>query len=137
MPIPATSSQPARPGGRPALSRVRVVERRPSGGAALVEVEIPTGRPHQIRIHLAAAGFPLVGEPLYTDGGRPREPAAGREPPRPGDTGYHLHAMQVDCGHPAAHARISLYCRPPAELLHAGERSRPPGSPGACALGPA
>ena len=93
-----------------------------------MEVEIPTGRPHQIRIHLAAAGFPLVGEPLYEAGGRPREPAAGQEPPRPGATGYLLHAMRVSCGHPTAHARVSFYCRPPAELLAAGEAA-PPGGP--------
>ena len=120
----------ARADGRPARSRVRVLERRPSEGAALVEVEIPTGRPHQIRIHLAAAGFPLVGEPLYEAGGSPRPPAAGQESPRPGETGYLLHAVQLSCGHPTAHARVSFYCRPPAELLHAGERSGPQ-SPGA------
>ena len=114
----------ARPDGRPARSHVRVVERRPSDGAALVEVEIPTGRPHQIRIHLAAAGFPLVGEPLYAAGGSPRKPTGGQEPPRPGDMGYALHAMQVTCSHPATHARISWYCRPPAELLGAEERLR-------------
>jgi 23S rRNA-/tRNA-specific pseudouridylate synthase len=39
--------------------------------AALVEVEIPTGRPHQIRIHMAYAGHPLVGDPLYLPGGIP------------------------------------------------------------------
>jgi hypothetical protein len=38
---------------------------------ALVEVEIPTGRPHQIRIHMAYAGYPLVGDPLYLPGGIP------------------------------------------------------------------
>ena len=119
----------ARPDGRQAVSHVRVVERRGADGATLVEVEIPTGRPHQIRIHLAAAGFPLVGEPLYASGGRPRKPAVGQEPPRPGDMGYHLHAMQVGCGHPATLARISFYCRPPAELLHAGEGPPAPGSP--------
>ena len=113
----------ARPGGRPALSRVRVVERRPSDGATLVEVEIPTGRPHQIRIHLAAAGFPLVGEPLYAAGGRPRQAAVGQEAPRPGEIGYLLHAMQLSCGHPATHGRIGFYCRPAAELLTAGERA--------------
>ena len=125
----------ARPDGRPAVSHVRVVERRPADGATLVEVEIPTGRPHQIRIHLAAAGFPLVGEPLYIAGGRPRPAAAGQEPPRPGDMGYHLHAMQVSCGHPVELSRISLYCRPPEELRPAGERWRPPGPPGACSRG--
>ena len=40
-------------------------------GRAVVAVSIPTGRPHQIRIHLAAAGHPLVGDPLYVEGGCP------------------------------------------------------------------
>ena len=46
-----------------------------NGTLTLVEVTIPTGRPHQIRIHLAYAGFPLVGDPLYRAG---RIPARGR-----------------------------------------------------------
>ena len=46
---------------------MRVLEVRPDTDETLVEVDIPTGRPHQIRIHLAAAGHPLVGEPLYAD----------------------------------------------------------------------
>ena len=39
-----------------------------SSGSSLLAVEIETGRPHQIRIHLAAAGYPLVGDPLYGRG---------------------------------------------------------------------
>ena len=39
-----------------------------TGTQSLLEVTIPTGRPHQIRIHLAFAGYPLVGDPLYTSG---------------------------------------------------------------------
>ena len=58
-------------GARPALSRVRLLRRDEARNASLVEVEIPTGRPHQIRIHLAYAGHPLVGDPLYGSGGVP------------------------------------------------------------------
>jgi RluA family pseudouridine synthase len=51
------------PGGKPALSLVHV-ERR-AADRALVSVELVTGRTHQIRVHLAAAGHPLLGDRLY------------------------------------------------------------------------
>lgn len=48
---------------------------------ALCSVRPPAGRPHQIRIHMAAAGHPLVGDPLYAPGGLPWpvKPAASEE----------------------------------------------------------
>jgi len=57
----------ARPGqeGLPALTAWKVVER--FGVATLVEVELETGRTHQIRIHFAEAGHPVVGDPVYRD----------------------------------------------------------------------
>ena len=54
------------PGGLPAITRVRV-ERR-CGAHALVRCTLVTGRQHQIRAHLAAAGFPIVGDKLYAHG---------------------------------------------------------------------
>lgn len=54
---------------KPALSHVRVLCQ--TKDTALIEVEIPTGRPHQIRIHMAYAGYCLVGDPLYLPGGIP------------------------------------------------------------------
>ena len=56
---------------KPSLSLVRVLKRNPESDTAIVEVIIPTGRPHQIRIHMSFAGFPLVGDPLYLKGGVP------------------------------------------------------------------
>ncbi|MFH1572063.1 MAG: pseudouridine synthase [Gemmatimonadota bacterium] len=108
----------AAPGGRPSRSRVRVLERRPMAPApcALVEVEIPTGRPHQIRIHLAAAGHPLVGDPLYAPGGGPLAPPAAGRPPLPGDGGYLLHALAVTFAHPDDLRQMTIYCRPPPAL---------------------
>jgi 23S rRNA pseudouridine1911/1915/1917 synthase len=99
----------ASPPGRPARSHVRVLERRVEN--ALVAVSIPTGRPHQIRIHLAAAGHPLVGDPLYAVGGGFTEEAA-----RPGETGYWLHAHRLELDHPATGERLSLECPPPPAL---------------------
>jgi len=55
--------------GRRAVTRWRVLGR--ASGAALVEVELLTGRTHQIRAHFADAGYPLLGDALY--GGRKRE----------------------------------------------------------------
>ena len=51
-------------GGKPALTRYKVV--RPLGlGASLVECRLATGRTHQIRVHLAAIGHPVIGDPVY------------------------------------------------------------------------
>jgi len=100
----------ASPAGKPAVSHVRVLALR--GSSALVAVTIPTGRPHQIRIHLAAAGHPLVGDPLYVEGGVP-----GPDPGLPGEGGYRLHAHRLALTHPATGRRLELECPLPAELL--------------------
>ena len=85
------SAAPADPLALPARSELRLLER--GERAWLVEVTIATGRPHQIRIHTAAAGAPLLGDPLYGPGGLACDQAL------PGDGGYHLHAhrLQLVC----------------------------------------
>jgi len=95
--------------GKRSLTHVRVLAARE--GQALVEATIPTGRPHQIRIHLAAAGHPLVGDPLYAAGGGLRP-----EPALPGDTGYRLHAHRLSLDHPVTGARVEIECGPPRAL---------------------
>jgi 23S rRNA-/tRNA-specific pseudouridylate synthase len=52
----------ASPEGKPAFSKVFVLERDREKNCSLVKVEIQSGRPHQIRIHLAYMGHPLVGK---------------------------------------------------------------------------
>jgi 23S rRNA pseudouridine1911/1915/1917 synthase len=99
----------ASPSGRTAVSQVRVLAALED--RALVAVTILTGRPHQIRIHLAAAGHPLVGDRLYVAGGLP-----GSEPSLPGEGGYRLHAHRLALAHPATGHRIEIACSPPPDL---------------------
>jgi 23S rRNA pseudouridine1911/1915/1917 synthase len=105
----------ARAEGRASLSQLAVVERR--AGAALLEVGITTGRPHQIRIHCACAGHPLQGDPLYVAGGQPRPD----DPGLPGDGGYLLHAWRVRCAHPSGVGDLHLEAPVPPGLRRAAE----------------
>jgi len=100
----------AHPEGRASCSRVNVLEHRE--GATLVDVQILTGRPHQIRIHMAWAGHPLVGDPLYGPGGLPLPETRAL----PGDPGYLLHAHRLELSHPRTGVRICLQCQPPPLL---------------------
>jgi len=96
--------------GKPSRSTARVLER--GAGQTLFEVLIETGRPHQIRIHLAFAGHPLVGDPLYAAGGLPRTDLTAL----PGDGGYFLHAERLAFEHPVTGLPLELWAPPPAEL---------------------
>jgi len=88
-----------RPGDLAARSTLTLLERHPS--ADLVQVAIASGRPHQIRIHAAAAGAPLLGDPLYRPGGAARAEAL------PGDGGYVLQAWRLELTRPdGGHLRL-------------------------------
>src|SRR5262249_11216484 len=106
----------------PAQTRVRVVERR--AGCALVACHPLTGRQHQIRAHLAAAGHAIVGDKLYAHGDeafvrwcdRAAKPpddevAAESGPPRQA-----LHAAAVTFPHPSTGAPLTVRSPLPAEL---------------------
>lgn len=97
-------------GGKRGRSLVQVLKRREA--TTLIEVQIETGRPHQIRIHMAAAGFPLWGDPLYTSGGG----LLGEGLAVPGDPGYLLHALRITLPHPRTGAPITIRCQPPPQL---------------------
>ncbi len=105
----------ASPAGKSAHSRINVLERR--GNCSLLQIRITTGRPHQIRIHLAAAGYPLVGDPLYKIGGVPDEDSRAL----PGDLGYYLHSQLLGFSHPATGKWIEIACAPPPPLRLSGE----------------
>lgn len=98
------------PGGKASTSHVCVLSRRE--GTSLVEVRIETGRPHQIRIHMAACGHPLAGDPLYAAGGGLRVDGTAL----PGDEGYLLHALRLSLPHPRSGEPFSVACAPPREL---------------------
>ena len=59
-------------GGRPARTRYRTIETLAGGLASLVECRLLSGRTHQIRVHMAAEGHPLLGDPLYGRAGASR-----------------------------------------------------------------
>jgi 23S rRNA pseudouridine1911/1915/1917 synthase len=98
-------------GGKPSKSVAKVISR--GAGTTTFEVSLHSGRPHQIRIHLASIGHPLVGDPLYGAGGLP----LGHLPGLPGDGGYLLHAHFVTFYHPITGEEIHI------------EAALPPGFP--------
>jgi 23S rRNA pseudouridine1911/1915/1917 synthase len=84
----------ASPAGKPSRSVATVLARTPS--TTTFQVSLHSGRPHQIRIHLASIGHPLVGDPLYGPTGHPLATLPGL----PGDGGYLLHAQSLHLPHP-------------------------------------
>jgi 23S rRNA pseudouridine1911/1915/1917 synthase len=84
--------------GRPARTRYHVLERfTHPAEATLVECRLETGRTHQVRVHLAAIGHPLVGDVRYR----------GRRPSLPADRPF-LHAHRLAFDHPV-HGRRCRY----------------------------
>jgi len=96
--------------GRTAVTDFRVVERLPQ--TTLLDVSLRTGRTHQVRVHLAYIGRPLVGDPLY---GRRHDPVSGRPA---------LHARLLHFVHPADGAVREFEAPLPDELRALLERAR-------------
>ena len=88
--------------GRPAVTHYRVLGR--FAAHSLIAVRLETGRTHQIRVHMAHAGFPLLGDPAY--GGRPRLP--------PGASPSLASALQT-FRRQALHASGIRFCHPGSE----------------------
>ena len=91
---------------RRAASAWRVRERFPAHGCALLEVRPETGRTHQIRVHLASVGMPIVGDPVY---GRTRPGAAPLARPA-------LHAAVLGFTHPRTGERLRFEAPLPGDL---------------------
>jgi len=102
--------------GKPAVTRYRV-EQRYGDHAALIECRLLTGRTHQIRVHLAHAGHPLIGDPVY--GTR-----AGRGTARTGPEGaaiagfprQALHARLLGFSHPATGEKLRFESPLPQDM---------------------
>jgi 23S rRNA pseudouridine1911/1915/1917 synthase len=103
----------ASPSGKTSKSLAKVISR--ATGTTTFEVSLFSGRPHQIRIHLASIGYPMVGDPLYGPGGKPLETLPGL----PGDGGYLLHAQFLDFLHPVTGEPIHLEAPVPSGFCSA------------------
>jgi 23S rRNA pseudouridine1911/1915/1917 synthase len=108
-----------RPGGRPARTHYRTLAA--AAGISLLELDLATGRTHQIRVHLKHIGHPLVGDPVYGEArwkGLPRaQQAALRDFPRPA-----LHAWRLAFRHPATEESLAFEAAVPADLVELWQR---------------
>lgn len=109
----------AAPSGKPSKSLARVISR--SEGTTTFEVTLGSGRPHQIRIHLASIGHPLVGDPLYDATGQP----LANGPGLPGDGGYFLHAQVLKFHHPVTGEEVHIEAPLPSGLCLASRMATP------------
>jgi 23S rRNA pseudouridine1911/1915/1917 synthase len=110
------------PRGRRAVTHVRVLG--PLQGATHVECTLETGRTHQIRMHLAESGTPVLGDPLY--GRPPRDPRVRAAGERLGHQA--LHARVLGFIHPGSGRPVRFEAAPPADFAEALEALRePPG----------
>jgi 23S rRNA pseudouridine1911/1915/1917 synthase len=124
-------------GARTAISHYTVLRRISSrfGAFTLVSVRIETGRTHQIRVHLASIGHPVVGDTLYGAPARllviPSRKATDPEPETLTLGRNFLHAADLEFAHPRTEKPMHLTAPLPAELetlLAAIESSSPPKS---------
>ncbi len=100
---------------REAVTLFKVKERLK--GATLVEVEIKTGRTHQIRVHMAHAGFPVLGDRTY--GGARAAKLGDIEVPR-----QMLHAESLSLLHPVTRAPLTFMAPPPEDMARVIARLR-------------
>lgn len=86
--------------GRPAVTHWEVLERFP--GYTHVRCRLETGRTHQIRVHMASIGHPILGDTVY-----------GAKKPVPGLEGQCLHAKKLRFDHPVTGESVEVECRLP------------------------
>ena len=91
--------------GKPARTAYTVVQRWEGQGQTLLELSLHSGRTHQIRVHMAAIGHPVVGDPRY--GTSDRLLGSGR---------FFLHAFRLAFDHPVSGERLDLTAPLPQDL---------------------
>jgi 23S rRNA pseudouridine1911/1915/1917 synthase len=94
--------------GKEAVTHFRTVEQ--FARAALVEINLETGRTHQIRAHLAEAGYPLLGDGLYGGVKKTGPQVISRQA---------LHAWKLKFSHPRTKKALSFQAAPPADFAQA------------------
>jgi 23S rRNA pseudouridine1911/1915/1917 synthase len=97
-------------GAREARTHFRVLELLPAD--SYLEVELETGRTHQIRTHFSAIGHPLAGDPRYGEAGRH------------GLSRQFLHAHRLAFAHPVSGERVAFRSELPSDLREALQRAR-------------
>ncbi len=116
--------------GKPAVTIVRVRQR--FRGFTLVELELKTGRTHQIRVHLSHAGYPILGDDMY---GGPEKVIARAIHPTLDDeeviTRQALHAASTTIRHPRTGEMMTFTAPLPAEMMRAMTLLRAHGGPSA------
>ena len=99
-------------GGRPAVTHYKII--KPFKTASLVECRLETGRTHQIRVHMAHLGHPLVGDPVYGLKRPPKDaPAIAKSLPRQA-----LHATQVTFLHPLTKTEMCYSSSVPEDMAN-------------------
>ena len=94
------------PGGKPAKTHWRVI--RELRGASLLECVLSTGRTHQIRVHMAMLGHPVLGDPVY----------GPKKSPFPVEGGQLLHAGRIGFTHPKTGKRMVFEAEPEERFLY-------------------
>ena len=92
-----------RPDGKPAVTHWQVLARYP--GYTYVQCRLETGRTHQIRVHMASLGHPILGDTVY-----------GHKKPELGQTTQCLHAKELTFRHPRTDEPVTVTCPLPEEF---------------------
>jgi len=119
----AREKMAVRADGREAVTHWQVLERYPGSGnaliASLLECRLETGRTHQIRVHLASIGHPVLGDPLYGSGFKTKahqlSPEARSQLERLGRQALHAYLLAVE--HPGDGRRLEFRSELPDDLL--------------------